>query len=353
MIVELAYWSGVIALVMACASLPGLLLFRLWRLLRQKLRQRTLQRWRPLLISSLHEPPGVLPPLSRRDRPHVLELWNHLHESLGGDARNSLNRMARAARIPAVASLLLRKKNFHSRLLAARTAGNLRLASAWDCLQEQMASASPMLSLSAALALARIDGVRAIPLMMRQLTTRHDWHPGRVAEILQEAGAKLAAKPLLDAISTAPVGQAGVLILILAEIAPGEAAAQAGRILASTVDDENLLNISLDVLNVPDELEKVRALARNGNWHVRVHAAKALGRLGAMADRALLVEMLGDSQWWVRYRAAQSLTRLPGINATELRHIKDMLTDREARDMLHQAMAELELMEMRGASGHG
>jgi hypothetical protein len=55
------------------------------------------------------------------------------------------------------------------------------------------------------------------------------------------------------------------------------------------------------------------------------------------------VGMLGDSQWWVRYRAARALAHLPWMDDERLRHIKGTLTDRYARDILHQVMAELEL----------
>ena len=101
--------------------------------------------------------------------------------------------------------------------------------------------------------------------------------------------------------------------------------------------------VCLTLVNSASGLDAVRALARYPVWHVRVHAATALGRLGGKEDESLLVDMLADSQWWVRYRAACALSRLPWLDDAGLLRIKDTRADRYARDMMHQAMTEREL----------
>jgi HEAT repeat protein len=69
-------------------------------------------------------------------------------------------------------------------------------------------------------------------------------------------------------------------------------------------------------------------------------AAKALGRIGEQRDTEKLIQLLGDSQWWVRYRAAQALAKLPWINQESLERIQAEQTDRFAEDILEQVMAE-------------
>lgn len=86
----LAIWVGAAALVLTGVLLLLILLVRLRQLVKQQWRRRVLNRWRPLLMASLYEHPESLPPLSRFDFPDFLELWNHLHQSLGGEARDSL-----------------------------------------------------------------------------------------------------------------------------------------------------------------------------------------------------------------------------------------------------------------------
>ncbi len=45
-------------------------------------------------------------------------------------------------------------------------------------------------------------------------------------------------------------------------------------------------------------------------WFVRVHAARALGRLGRVDQAAEVVTLLSDPQWWVRTAAKESLQQL-------------------------------------------
>lgn len=326
---------------------------RLWLLLYQKRRQSVLHRWRPLLMSGLYGQSEALPALSRFDLPHVLALWNHLHETLGLEARNRLAQMAGQMRIPAAVSRMLRNKRFQARSLAARTAGNLQLASTWDLLLEMLADDSSALSLLAARALLQIDAERAIHLLIPHLTGHKSWQSKAVMNILELAGSGRVAAPLLQAVETLPADQSRQLIPYLQEIAPTEAKPFITRILASPDEDEKLLIICLDGLSGHDDLEAVRALVRYPNWHVRVHALKALARIGTREDVGLLTEMLGDGQWWVRYRAAQALSQLPEMSANELFHLKDSQADSEARDMLHHVMAERELRLACRVSEHG
>ncbi|MEN6584815.1 MAG: HEAT repeat domain-containing protein [Sulfuricella sp.] len=337
-----AFWVGAASVLLTGMLMLSILLRRLVQGVKQQWRKRALNRWRPLLMASLYEHPESLPPLSRFDLPDFLALWNHLHASLGNEARGSLNRVAGALRVPAAVSLMLRQRNFERRLLAVRTAGNLRLATAWDALCDLLENDSPGMSLAAAQALVRIDAPRAGPLLISHLIERDDWPPQRVTEILREAETEQVTDLLVKAIEEVSPEQAPRLIRYLTEIAPTEAAPIIARQLASPADDA-LLSVSLQALNHGNELESVRMLCRHANWHVRVHAATALGRFGTCDDKTLLTGMLGDSQWWVRYRAARALSLLPGMTIGELLRIKDMQTVRYARDMLHQVMAELDL----------
>ena len=69
----------------------------------------------------------------------------------------------------------------------------------------------------------------------------------------------------------------------------------------------------------------------------------AAGRIGEDEDEALLVPLLGDQEWWVRYRAAQALAHLPTMQAPRLRSIQASQTNPFARDILSHVMAEIEL----------
>lgn len=350
--VGVAFWTGATALVLAGVLVLAMLGVRSWLAVRNRLRRRVLDRWRPVLMAGLYQPDASLPTLSRFATADFLELWNHLHQSLDGVARGNLNQVAGTLRVPATVCGMLRKRGFRSRLLAAQTAGNLRLVAAWDDLCRQLENESAGLSLAAARALVRIDPERAAPLLLPHLVGREDWSPQCVDELLRETGGRDVAGRLFDAIAGAAPATARRLIRYLGAIPPADAAPAISRLLAQSANEE-LLNACLQLLSDPAELDRVRALCAHDNWHVRVHAATALGRLGSLDDAPLLAGMLSDSQWWVRYRAALALAQLPGMSADELRHIKDTQTDRYARDMLHQVMAELDLRDGYTAARHG
>jgi HEAT repeat protein len=71
-----------------------------------------------------------------------------------------------------------------------------------------------------------------------------------------------------------------------------------------------------------------------------MQAATLLGRMGHAEDAGRLEKLLGDAEWWVRFRAAQALVRLPGVGARNLEQIRMRLIDRYARDILGQVVAE-------------
>nr|WP_269836582.1 HEAT repeat domain-containing protein [Rheinheimera soli] len=90
----------------------------------------------------------------------------------------------------------------------------------------------------------------------------------------------------------------------------------------------------------PDLLPLLRQQVDNPQWEVRVQLAKALARLGDRSDAPLLLKMLSDSNWWVRYRAAQSLIAMPGVEDEQLQQWQQQLTDPFAIAILLQVKEE-------------
>jgi HEAT repeat protein len=82
-------------------------------------------------------------------------------------------------------------------------------------------------------------------------------------------------------------------------------------------------------------------LTRHKIWFVRMQAATVLGRSGRREDYRILEPLLSDTEWWVRYRAAQAIARLPFLGPNALRKLRDRQVDEYARDILHQALAEV------------
>ena len=75
-------------------------------------------------------------------------------------------------------------------------------------------------------------------------------------------------------------------------------------------------------------------------WHVRMHAATALGRFGGEPEIEILTLLLKDREWWVRYRSAQALASMPFLNIQNLEVIRDSINDKFAKDILNQVITE-------------
>jgi hypothetical protein len=60
-------------------------------------------------------------------------------------------------------------------------------------------------------------------------------------------------------------------------------------------------------------------------------------------EEHILIAMLSDDVWWVRFRAAQSLARLPFLSNEELWRLRSMLNDRFAKDILDHVVADEKL----------
>ena len=101
---------------------------------------------------------------------------------------------------------------------------------------------------------------------------------------------------------------------------------------------------AMRLMKVPDGLPDIRSLAQHSSWEVRNQVSITLGQMGDASDVKLLTQLVMDSQWWVRYRAAQALIGLPFMATDALKTLITNLPDRYARDMAQQVFAE------RGAS---
>lgn len=338
-----------VAWVTAQVSLAGtalLLLCLFWMHTRRRaLEQRErafVARWRPTLAAIALDgttTTETLPPLARREHGLFLREWIAVHEALERTSCRGFEALNRQLRIGEIATRMLRQRRLPSRLLGIVALGHVGDAGAWDALLAETRSHNLALSLAAARALVRLDAARAIAALMPLIERREDWPHARIWPLLQEAGPEAVTGPLLAAIArSAPRAQARLAHLL--PLADETEAAACVRRLLQTTDSDWVVGACIGVIESPAELPAIRHFAAHPRWHIRMLAAKALGRLGEPCDEALLVSLLADPQWWVRYRAAQALVALPWVDATRAQTIQAALTDRYAGDAMAQAIAE-------------
>lgn len=82
--------------------------------------------------------------------------------------------------------------------------------------------------------------------------------------------------------------------------------------------------------------------AADARWEMRAVVATALGAFDIAADEETLITLLCDREWWVRYRAAESLART--IDAARLMERVEQTGDRFALEMMRFAFEQLALM---------
>ena len=95
--------------------------------------------------------------------------------------------------------------------------------------------------------------------------------------------------------------------------------------------------------HLPKNMGLLTPLTRSSSWQVRTQLARVLGSIVARGEEHILISLLSDDVWWVRFRAAQSLTRLPFLSNDELWRLRSMLNDPFAKDILDHVVADEKL----------
>lgn len=321
-----------------------ILILRMLRRMTERRRRKMLDVWRPLLAESLVEVPATLPSIHPRDHVLFLYLWNYLQESIKGDASGQLNNVARLAGMDTVAIRLLHTGRLRLQLLAVATLGHLKEASVWDELVRLAQAHNAFLAIEAARAMVRIRPKAAIPLLIPLISTRSDWSPLKVMALLNEAGADLVSIALAQATVSAPPPIAARLIRLLASLRSSYALPIIRQLMNEQKPTEDVIAASLSFFGEcsnPRDLPMVRVYLTHPTWFIRVQAATALGKIGMEEDEARLIGLLGDTHWWVRYRAAEALSSLPSMTELKMAELQTTLLTIESQEVITPFLTKL------------
>lgn len=338
-LLQLAFWAGLASLGLALAMAASIAVLRLRLRWLQRREASFLARWRPALAQVLAG--GAmedLPPLPRADRAAFLKYWNYLQESLRGPATETLNAAARAVGAESFALHNLAHGSRAENLLAILTLGHLRAPAAWELLAARAASADSLVSLHAARALLQTDATRGARLLMPLIIRRHDWDINRLANMLSTARADFEVQ--LRRYLTRVDARHAPRLLRLAEVLQLHLPASMLSTMLQAQRPGDVVAASLRLVKDASLLPQVRGLLRHADWRVRVQLARCLGRIGEPADVVPLTLLAQDREWWVRYRAVQTLATLPFVTPQELQLLRSNTADPYARDMLDQVFAE-------------
>ncbi len=341
--VTAAIWSTIVAISSAIVLFFYTLGLRLATIREEQRRVPLIARWRRIFATAVVSDVGIgskgLPVIKRSEEAEVLEEWNLSRNTVAGDATENLVDVAKRLGFPAIAHRMLRRGNTSAQLLAIQTLGHLKDESSWSTLLELVDSENGAISVTAATALVDIDAGRAIRVLVPLIPIRRDWLQTRVAMFLRTAGSELISEPLFREIRTAePEAQIFLMKFApLTETSVGEAIAED---LVRYSQDAGVLGAALKMMMGYGGLPRIAELAVHESWLVRLGVAELLGRAGARQHLPLLEALLNDQQWWVRYRAAQSIVSLPFLGPNSLHQLQARQTDHFARDILAHVMAE-------------
>lgn len=289
---------------------------------------------------------GQAPPVERLAAHEVhgfVDAWNEVHEGLAEPLSRRLVPLGKKAGLEQAAGGMLRG-GYHDRARALVALGYMRDRHLFDGVFPYLDESSPIVSLCAARALAQMDPPRAMAAFVPKIVDREDWVPANVARILGENTDGSAARELTRVMPLVGTDMGVKLVRFLADINPSRAAGIIRELLHSDVDDK-VRSACLRIVSDPQDLPRLRELLASPRWHVRMHAAVAIARIGDDGEAVHLEPLLSDAVWWVRYRTAQALLRLPDVGAEGLRALQQRQSDRYARDIIDQVLAEQELKE--------
>ncbi|HZZ95311.1 MAG TPA: HEAT repeat domain-containing protein [Usitatibacter sp.] len=325
------------ASVLLLATIAALRLERRWRLWRLGHREPA---WLEVLHRAATEPAAArLAPIGAFDLPAFLRLWNRVYGSASEEEAPRLAQLLRGHGLHDRALRMLGRRTLGPRLIAITTLGHLREERAWAALEDIARQAGPVVSFAAARALLRIDARRALESLGPAIAHREDWPLARLGSVLHELGPTVVTPALLTLMASRP--REGLeRIVKLARFGQRSRVAPVVRGWLSSSEDPLVIVASLDYVEQAEDLPWVRSAARHDDWRVRMAGARALGRAGDRGELELLLDLLRDPVWWVRYHAAQALVRLQGLTEEELEALRHGARDAYAADMLAQALAE-------------
>ena len=307
-------------------------------------RARFVREWRDVfaaaMLSADTAAAAPLPHVRRGDHTDLLEEWNRARSMVEGTAADNLIALARRTGVPRLAGRLLHKRRVRPRILAAQTFGHLRDREQRDEIRSLVDHENTALSITAAVALIEIDPDFATPVVVPMIEKRRDWPKNRIAILLRLAGSERISEPMYRAIRSA-TSENKTWLLQFAHLAEAEVLDALVDELLRDSNDAGVLNAALKLVSGYRGVPRIAALTQHDAWYVRMQSAKVLGRVGQEEHLSLLETLLSDTEWWVRYRAAQAITSLPFLGPNQLRSLRSRQTDPYARDILQQSFAEV------------
>lgn len=277
-----------------------------------------------------------------KSRLNLLREWSRFRGGIRGGCCDNLDQLALEQGLLPVAQKLSRSRSIGHRLLAIQALGLLRDHSSWEQIAKNVKDSNVSIAITAAAALVDIEPVSAIKIVMPEIARQRSWPRTVVGKILHGAGADIVTTPLCTAIREAD-SEGAVRLLRFYEAAYIHDMDRTAEHLLVSSSDPAVIAAALRAVRGDLPRHLLEACVNSETWFIRMQAANLLSKFGRREDYALLEPLLSDSEWWVRYRAAQAITALPFLGPNALRKLRGRQKDKFARQIMSQALAEVGL----------
>tara|TARA_R110002020_G_scaffold159346_4_gene343105 strand:+ start:408 stop:1466 length:1059 start_codon:yes stop_codon:yes gene_type:complete len=270
----------------------------------------------------------------------VIQKWSQMHQYVRGDADDGLQRLANKLKLE-TRILAVMKTNDSRRLIACCIAlGDMQKLSSRAVirLSELVEHKSGMVILTALRALMRYDAKTALPLLLKSVDFIA---PERLVTILRECPPKLLTETTSKIILDDTPQHAEYLLRVLKgmEVSVSEHFIKA--LLNRFASNENIIAAALGLVQSPGLLPIIREHVKSPSTPIRIQATAALARLAEPQDIETLWQLVCDSSWWVRYRAAEGIFEQPSVSTERILARADGLKDEYAKTMLKQMSVEV------------
>lgn len=336
-----AYWVEAVLAALAFATFVSIFWLRV-RAERHKEQVRVSQaQARACLDKWLNNEPSELSLQSRTDVRELLKIWIHRACLIEGAQRQVLLRHGKAAGLQTYIARLLVSGLVQDELLALKACAVLQEQELLSPMLPLLKSRNNVVTLFAAEAIAATSHYHALNTILPMLAQQTTWSEKKVVDLYRAIvrNSHTNTRRMLDLV----LQQGAKPQAFAAKFLSGQPfdlrAPYLSELLRKAADDK-VISACLDGLQEPLSAELARRYLNHPRWHVRVHAIQAIGRIGSAQDEPALIKKLSDTQWWVRYRAAQALVNMPGLSEQALQEIYQNLNDRFSRDILVQAASE-------------
>lgn len=335
----LARWLAWGTLGLVLLMVLGLLLLRWVRWHRAPRLAAFEAEWLPRLMGcALGDEVLPAPRLARWQRWPFMQLWLHAQMTLQGESRQRLARLGHAMGCPAIALQRARSPHNSERLVGMLALGFLGDAGSVPLLLKRLAEGGAHQPVYAGRALMEIDPLTHADRVTQALLAS----PG-----LDVSLASVMLKPFRAAIAEAHLRQLPrpeeATALPWLRLARALRLQIPSAVLAPFAQQDQDIECLIAAIRLVQGEQGTRLVADQAghvDWRVRAQVARALGFIGGEADRDVLTHLMTDSEWWVRYRAAQGLLRLPGMDAAGLFARAQATQDRYALSMAQAVIAE-------------